>query len=95
MNFTIDATTFTLADTNFQEAVVLTNTWNIDPHNLSIRNKATFQAPVNQTMDSATRRINHYPLDSAIDFAMSYPLDSIYPADSVFHRLNNWDQLDR
>lgn len=76
MNFTIDATTFTLADTNFQEAVVLTNTWNIDPHNLSIRNKATFQAPVNQTVDSAIRPINHYPLDSAIDFAMTYPPES-------------------
>ena len=41
-------------------------------------------------MDSAIRRINHYPLDSAIDFAMTYPLDSIYPADSAIHRLNNW-----
>ena len=47
-------------------------------------------APVVQTMDSAIRRINHYPLDSAIDFAMTYPLDSICPADNAIHRLNNW-----
>ena len=33
-------------------------------------------APVVQTMDSAIHRINHYPLDSAIGFAMTYPLDS-------------------
>ena len=34
------------------------------------------QAPVVQTMDSAIRRINHYPLDNSIDFASVYPLDS-------------------
>ena len=33
-------------------------------------------APVVQTMDSAIRRINHYPLDNSIDFASVYPLDS-------------------
>ena len=33
-------------------------------------------APVVQTMDSAIRRINHYPLDKSIGFASVYPLDS-------------------
>ena len=36
----------------------------------------TLQAPVVQTMDSAIRRINHYPLDNSIGFASVYPLDS-------------------
>ena len=34
------------------------------------------QAPVVQKVDNAIQRINHYPLDSAIDFAITYPLDS-------------------
>ena len=34
------------------------------------------QAPVVQTMDSAIRRINHYPVDNSIGFASVYPLDS-------------------
>ena len=34
------------------------------------------QAPVVQKVDSAIHRINHYPLDSAIDFASVYPLNS-------------------
>ena len=33
-------------------------------------------APVVQTLDSAIRRINHYPLDNSIGFASVYPLDS-------------------
>ena len=37
-------------------------------------------------MDSSIHQINHCPLDSAIDFALTYPLDS----DSVMHLLNNW-----
>ena len=32
--------------------------------------------PVVQKVDNAIHRINHYPLDSAIDFAITYPLDS-------------------
>ena len=44
------------------------------------------QAPVVQTMDSATRRINHYPLDNSIGFA------SVYLVDNAIHRLNNWGQ---
>ena len=48
-------------------------------------------APVVQTMDSAIRRINHYPLDSSIGFASVYPLDSvIYLVDSTIHHLNKW-----
>ena len=58
--------------------------------NDALPTEAIVLAPVVQTMDSAIRRINHYPLDSAIDFAMTYPLDSIYPADSAIHHLNNW-----
>ena len=51
------------------------------------------QAPVDQKMDSAIHRINHYPVDSAIGFPNSYPLDSnIYPEDSAIQRLNNWGQ---
>ena len=34
------------------------------------------QAPVVQKVDNAICRINHYPLDSAVDFPNSYPLDS-------------------
>ena len=33
-------------------------------------------APVVQTMDSAIRWINHYPVDNSIGFASVYPLDS-------------------
>ena len=33
-------------------------------------------APVVQTMDNAIHRINHYPLDNAIGFAITYPVDS-------------------
>ena len=39
-------------------------------------NRRKHQAPVVQTMDSAIRRINHYPLDNSIGFASVYPLDS-------------------
>ena len=34
------------------------------------------QAPVVQKLDSAIRRINHYPADSVIDLRNTYPLDS-------------------
>ena len=33
-------------------------------------------APVVQTVDDAIHRINHYPLDIAIGFAITYPVDS-------------------
>ena len=33
-------------------------------------------APVVQTVVNAIHRINHYPLDIAIGFAISYPVDS-------------------
>ena len=42
------------------------------------------QAPVVQKVDNAIHRINHYPLDTAIGFAITYPVDS------AIHRLNNW-----
>ena len=34
------------------------------------------QAPVVQTVDNAIHRINHCPLDIAIGFAITYPVDS-------------------
>ena len=34
------------------------------------------QAPVVQRVDNAIHRINHYPLDIAIGFAITYPVDS-------------------
>ena len=36
----------------------------------------TPEATVVQKVDSVIYRINHYPLDSAIGFAMTYSLDS-------------------
>ena len=44
-------------------------------HKLSTGPTST-QALVVQTMDSAIRKINHYPLDNSIGFASVYPLDS-------------------
>ena len=35
-----------------------------------------FQVPVVQKLDSAIHRINLYPVDSAIGFPSTYPLDS-------------------
>ena len=43
-----------------------------------------YLAPVVQKVDNAIHRINHYPMDSAIEFWIV-----IYPADSAIHRLNN------
>ena len=39
-------------------------------------NGSIHRAPLVQTLDSAIRRINHYPLDNSIGFANVYPLDS-------------------
>ena len=33
-------------------------------------------APVVQKVDNAIHQINHYPLDIAIGFAITYPVDS-------------------
>jgi len=33
-------------------------------------------APVVQTLDNAIHRTNHHPLDIAIGFAITYPVDS-------------------
>ena len=33
-------------------------------------------APVVQRVDNAIHRINHYPVDSVVCFANTYPLDS-------------------
>ena len=40
----------------------------------SLKNKDL--APVVQKLDSAIHRINHYPVDNAIGFPYTYPLDS-------------------
>ena len=40
-----------------------------------------------QTLDSAIHRINHYPVDSVIDFRNTYPLGS------AIQRLNNRGQV--
>ena len=40
-------------------------------HLLNDIGKESFQVPVVQKVDSAVHWINHYPLDSAICFAMS------------------------
>ena len=45
------------------------------------------QAPVVQKVDDAIHRINHFPLDIAIGFAITYPVDS------AVHRLNNWSHM--
>ena len=34
------------------------------------------QGPVVQSIDDATHRINHYPVDSVVCFVNTYPLDS-------------------
>ena len=40
------------------------------------QNLLQLQAPVVQNVDNAIHRINHYPLDIAIGFAITYPVDS-------------------
>ena len=41
---------------------------------VSVINVHVTLSPVVQKVDKAVHRTNHYPLDSAIGFAMSYPL---------------------
>ena len=48
-------------------------------------------APVVQTLDSAIHPIKIYPVDDAIVFPNTYPLDSDLSGDSAIQRLNNWD----
>ena len=46
-------------------------------------------------LDSAIHRINHYPVDSLIDFRNTYPhWIAIYPVDSTIQRLNNRGLVD-
>ena len=40
---------------------------------------SNLQGPVARKMDSAIHRINHYPLDSVIDFPNTYLLDNDLP----------------
>ena len=44
-------------------------------------------------VDSAIRRINLCPLDSAIGFLNTYLLEVIYPVDNAIQRLNNQGQI--
>ena len=51
---------------------------------------SNLQGPVVRKMDSTIHWINHYPLDSAIDFPNTYLLDNdLHPVDSAIQRLNN------
>ena len=43
---------------------------------MSIVFGGTSLAPVVQKVDNAIQRINHYPLDIAVGFAITYPVDS-------------------
>ena len=52
----------------------------------------TCQAPVVQKVDSAIQRIKLYPVDSAIGFPNTCPLDSDLYVDSAIQLLNNWGQ---
>ena len=45
-------------------------------HARSTNRPSKLQAPVVQKVDNTIHRINHYPLDSAIGFAITYSLDS-------------------
>ena len=45
------------------------------------------QVPVVQKVDCAIHWIKHYPLDNAIGFPNTYPMDS------AFHLLNNQGQV--
>ena len=46
--------------------------WDGNTNNFKIKDLA----PVVQTLDSAIHRIKIYPVDNAIDFPNTYPLDS-------------------
>jgi len=46
------------------------------PWQKNIESIATPLAPVVQKVDNAIHRINYYPLDIAIGFAITYPVDS-------------------
>ena len=52
-------------------------------------------APVVQTLDSAIHPIKIYPVDDAIVFPNTYPLDSDLSGDSAIQRLNNRDLYQR
>ena len=51
--------------------------------------KSVHQAPVVQTLDSAIHRVKIYPVNNAIDFPNTYPLDS------AIQRLSNRGQKDK
>ena len=51
-------------------------------------------APVDQKVDNAIHRINHYPVDSVVCFVNIYPLDSdLSGGYSVIQPLNNRGQV--
>ena len=45
------------------------------------------QAPAVRRSDNAIHRINLDPVDDAIRFAITYPLDGVYPSDSFIRPL--------
>ena len=66
-----------LADACWKSSTVLSGSIDFDDMlNQGIQFICKLPAPVVQTMDSSIHRINHYPVDSAIGFAITYPLDS-------------------
>ena len=48
------------------------------------------QASVNQTLDSAIHRINHYKADSLIGFPNTYPLDSDLSDGQRYYKMDSW-----
>ena len=55
------------------------------------KNDTIFQsAPVAQTLDSATHRINHYPADKYYRNQHFVQFIEIYLIDSIIQLLNNW-----
>ena len=50
----------------------LSITW---PRSGGVKKQVIVQAPVVQTLDSATQRINHYPADKYYGNQLCYPLD--------------------
>ena len=65
---TLNLTLFPTESVHFSPSCKATYCWKND--------KANHLAQVVQTLDSAIHRINHYPVDSIIDFCNTYPLDS-------------------
>ena len=49
-----------------------------------------YQAPLFQKVNNYVHRIKHYPLDSAIGFAKTYPADGPHPLFEQLPRGQGW-----